>query len=241
MNQIITQLNAVTFTASDAGCRVRLFMGRGRSRATGCGYGCGFHHKPPQYVRGPPQGSGFPCLPPPPGSGFQGGPARVPAYVHPSGPPPQNLQWPPQYRAPAVAHLQANVQQLPYSNVVKRYPNWNVCSLCGFDVAKGHNSMSCPPHLRKASHDIYFNCQNAQQYIDLGRPCSTGNRHKTQLPTMWWLGAANVDASNDANCIHVNFNHSLYPPDGVALIKSSKIIYWFYCFFNSGIPRYICQ
>jgi hypothetical protein len=26
---------------------------------------------------------------------------------------------------------------------------------------------------------------------------------------------------------------------GVALIKSSKIIYWF--FFNSGIPRYICQ
>jgi hypothetical protein len=24
---------------------------------------------------------------------------------------------------------------------------------------------------------------------------------------------ANVDASNDTNCIHVNFNHSLYPPD----------------------------
>ncbi len=28
---------------------------------------------------------------------------------------------------------------------------------------------------------------------------------------------------------------------GVALIKSSKIIYCFFCFFNSGIPRYICQ
>jgi hypothetical protein len=51
------------------------------------------------------------------------------------------------------------VQQLPYSNVVKRYPNWNVCYSCGFDVAKSHNSMSCPPHLCKASHEIYFNCQ----------------------------------------------------------------------------------
>ena len=73
--------------------------------------------------------------------------------------------------------------QPPYSNVVKRYANWNACYSCGFDVADGHTSMSCPPHLRKATHQIGFNCQNAQQYINLGHPCSTRNRHKTQFPT----------------------------------------------------------
>jgi hypothetical protein len=30
---------------------------------------------------------------------------------------------------------------------------------------------------------------------------------------MWWLGAVNVDASNDTHHIHVNFNHLLYPPE----------------------------
>jgi hypothetical protein len=73
--------------------------------------------------------------------------------------------------------------QPPYSNVVKRYANWNACYSCGFDVADGHTSMSCPPHLRKATHQIGFNRQNAQQYIDLGHPCSTRNRHKTQFRT----------------------------------------------------------
>jgi hypothetical protein len=184
LHQIIAQLNAVTFNANNAGRGVCRFMGCGRSHATGRGYGRGFNRRPPQYVGGPPQGGGFSRQQPPPGGGFQGGHARIPAYVHPSGPPPQGIQGPPQYCAPAVAHGQANVQQLPYSNVVKRYPNWNVCYLCRFDVAEGHNSMSCPPHLRKASHDIYFNSQNAQQHIDLGHPCSTKNRHKTQLPTM---------------------------------------------------------
>jgi hypothetical protein len=61
--------------------------------------------------------------------------------------------------------------------VMKRYANWNVCYSCGFDVADGHTSMSCPAHLRKASHDIYFNRQNVQQYL-----CSTRNRHKIQFP-----------------------------------------------------------
>jgi hypothetical protein len=90
-------------------------------------------------------------------------------------------QGPPQYRGPAG--VQGTIQQ-PFSNVTKRYANWNACYSCGFDVADGHTSMSCPAHLRKATHDIYFNRQNAQQYIDLGHPCSARNRHKSQFPGM---------------------------------------------------------
>jgi hypothetical protein len=91
----------------------------------------------------------------------------------------------PQYRGPPTGVQGPNQgQQQPFSNVMKRYANWNACYSCGFDVADGHTSMSCPAHLRKATHDIYFNRQNAQQYIDLGHPCSTRNRHKTQFPNM---------------------------------------------------------
>ena len=54
--------------------------------------------------------------------------------------------------------------------------------LLWFDVADGHNSMSCPAHLCKATHDIYFVCDNAAQYIELGHPCSTKNMHKTTFP-----------------------------------------------------------
>ncbi len=47
-------------------------------------------------------------------------------------------------------------------------------------------TLACLVHLifTKAFHDIYYNRQNAQQYIDLEHPCSTENRHRTQLPTM---------------------------------------------------------
>ncbi len=77
---------------------------------------------------------------------------------------------------------QDNVQP-PYFNVVKQYANWNACYLCGFDVGNEHTSMSCPPHLHKVAHQVGFNRQNAQQYIDLGYPCTTCMRHKTQFPT----------------------------------------------------------
>jgi hypothetical protein len=63
---------------------------------------------------------------------------------------------------------------------MKRYANWNACYSCDFDVADGHTSMSCPAHLRKATHDIYFNRQNAQQYIDLGFGSSVLHQEQTQ-------------------------------------------------------------
>jgi hypothetical protein len=103
-----------------------------------------------------------------------------PPVFPPIGPPGQRIVGPPGFPG-AAAQIQND--QPPYSNTMKRYANWNACYSCGFDVADGHTSMSCPPHLRKATHDINFNRQNAQQYIDLGHPCATHNRHKTQFPT----------------------------------------------------------
>jgi hypothetical protein len=85
------------------------------------------------------------------------------------------------YNVPGVAN--ANIQQ-PYSNVTKRYPNWNICYSCGFNITSSHTSMSCPMHLCRSSHDVDFIQQNAQQYITLGHQCSIKNRHKTWLPNM---------------------------------------------------------
>jgi hypothetical protein len=73
----------------------------------------------------------------------------------------------------------------PYSNLMKQYTNWwNACYSCSFDIADGHMSMLCPAHLYKAGHDVYFTCQNVQQYINVGCNCSTYLRHRTQFLTM---------------------------------------------------------
>ena len=39
-----------------------------------------------------------------------------------------------------------------YSNIIKRYTNWNVCFSCGFDVEYGHTSKTCPAPWRRANH-----------------------------------------------------------------------------------------
>jgi hypothetical protein len=127
----------------------------------------------------------------------------VAPWAHPLVPQEENASGPPPYHAPLAMNggygptggygmppihpgmspgAQDNVQP-PYSNVVKGYANWNACYWCGFDVGNKHTSMSCPSHLRKVTHQVGFNCQNAQQYINLGYPCSTCMRHKTQFPT----------------------------------------------------------
>ena len=207
LHQIIAQLNAVTFNASDAGRGNQMFQaqgyqqGRGRGRTPGGGgRGRGFGRGPPQYVGGnfptiptthgrgvpnAPQGGGFPQG----FGGHQGGPARPPAFVPSTFAPPYGGQnggqhGPQPYRGTAGVQGQMQQPQQPYSNVSKKFANWNACYSCGFDIADGHTSMSCPAHLRKATHDIYFNRQNAQQYVDLGHPCSTKGRHKTQFPSM---------------------------------------------------------
>ena len=77
-----------------------------------------------------------------------------------------------------------HVQAPPYSNLMKRFANWNACYSCGFDVPDEHTSQTCPRHLQKPDHDIHFTRQNAQQYIYQGYNCATKNRHKTVFPQM---------------------------------------------------------
>ncbi len=131
------------------------------------------------------------------------------------------------------------ILQGKYSNVVKHHANWNACYSCGFHVPNNHTSVTCPTNLRKALHNIGFNCQNAQQYIDLGHPCCTKNRHKTQFPAnMWQSGAANSNVV--FKCIdsfYVNTNIFLYPTqwclptsttsteeDNMAMIASNNLL-----------------
>jgi hypothetical protein len=197
MHQLIEGLNAVAFNVSNAGRGFAHFGGRGSSRGRyGCGGGQGRGGGPPfggsSYSGGFTQGrypmpmahpinapSGVPGR-------FQGGTTfGVPQYRPPgtyaTGGFPSSPQGGFPGGHPRAPTISAQVQQQPYSNVVKRYANWNGCYSCGFDVADGHPSMSCPPHLCKATHQIGFNRQNAQQFIDFGHPCSARIRRKTQL------------------------------------------------------------
>ncbi len=136
----------------------------------------------------------------------------------PQGPPQSFLTLPPGGN-PHSPHLKApysmpNVppthnKPQPFSNTVKRFSNWNVYYSCSFDVADEHDtSMSCPVHLRKASQNIYLICQNSQQYIDLGHPCCTRNRHKQQFPPLlWWCGVALRNVAFKCNTsFYVNTN-----------------------------------
>jgi hypothetical protein len=133
-----------------------------------------------------PVGSPMGAPPGPPG-GFQGGnaggppPYRTPPEMNGGYGPTGGYGMSPGHPGMSPG-AQDNVQP-PYSNVVKQYANWNACYLCGFDVSNGHTSMLCLPHLRKVTHQAGFNCQNAQQYNDLGYPCSTRMRHKMQFLT----------------------------------------------------------
>jgi hypothetical protein len=68
-----------------------------------------------------------------------------------------------------------------FSNIYKRYNNWNVCFTCGFDIEDGHTSQTCP--FKKANHQTSFVRENAQQFIAAGYdPCTKG-MHKTVLPS----------------------------------------------------------
>ena len=71
-----------------------------------------------------------------------------------------------------------------YSNIIKKYVNWNVCFSCGFDVEDGHTSKTCPAPWRKANHQEGFDRNNSGQYIAAGYDACTKAMHKSQLPNM---------------------------------------------------------
>jgi hypothetical protein len=116
--------------------------------------------------------------PSPPGS-FQGVLRGGPPPYH--APPPVMNGGYGQNRGYGIT-VQAQMHRPQYSNAVTHYANWNSCYSCGFDVPNNHTSMTCPTNLWKVLHHIGFNCQNAQQYINLGHPCCTKKRHKPQFP-----------------------------------------------------------
>ena len=71
-----------------------------------------------------------------------------------------------------------------YSNIIKRYANWNVCFSCGFDVEDGHTSKTCPAPWRRANHQEGYTRANSGQYIAAGYDACTKAMHKSQLPNM---------------------------------------------------------
>jgi hypothetical protein len=193
MHQLIDGLNAVTFNQSNKGREVSCFAPgcfapqgyRGGYGRRSCGhFGRGFlrcrQGRCPSMFGFAPMG-GFP---PNAGAspGFnQGLPLQgsIQAYRPPQGGP-LHPSAPGGQHAPPIAVIQAP----PYSIMVKRYANWNAYYSWGVDVPDGHTSMTCPYHLCKPGHDVNFSRQNAQQYMDMGHPCCTHNRHKIALPIM---------------------------------------------------------
>ncbi len=76
----------------------------------------------------------------------------TPCLLHGRGPQPYRVPGMPRMPPPGFGPApfiapQMQQHQQPFSNMVKHHANWNVCYSCGFDVADGHTSMSCPAHL----------------------------------------------------------------------------------------------
>ncbi len=71
-----------------------------------------------------------------------------------------------------------------YSNIIKKYFNWNVCFSCGFEVEDGHTLKTCPAPWRRANHQEGFDQNNTGQYIGAGYNACTKAMHKSQLPNM---------------------------------------------------------
>jgi hypothetical protein len=156
MHQLISGLNAVAFNISNKGRGVGRFTGRGNYSGGYGGRSCGHGHPSPRGRSFPPTGT-YGEFPSP--GGFAGGcfPGLPPGTQPPPTGIPQGRGLQP-YRAPGLPGMltpglgpapfaQSHLQQQPFSNTVKCHANWKVCYLCGFDVADGHTSMSCPAHL----------------------------------------------------------------------------------------------
>jgi hypothetical protein len=132
---MMEQMAALSFNQSNAGCSIghpgrsqpqppapftpNGFGSGGQGKGRGCRHGCG----PPGFAtgRGPPIRSITAGRAP----GYMGPPTTGGGYY---APPPQ------------AQHVQAP----PYLNPTKKFANWNACYFCGFDVAEGHTSQTCP-------------------------------------------------------------------------------------------------
>jgi hypothetical protein len=94
-----------------------------------------------------------------------------------------------------IGGAQYPAQQMtpPHLNVTKKYSNWNICYLCGFDLEDGHTLSTCPWDWQKLSQG--FTQPNAQSYIAGGYDCcTTKGMHKNvfPLPAAFWHGGAEI-------------------------------------------------
>jgi hypothetical protein len=156
----ITQLAIPIFASFPAeGCGGGRQGGRGHSGRAhfGCTGGCNIHTPFTDFVGRGGQGG----LSPISGGGGRGG--GVPLFA----------QQPTQHNTATQ-----------YSNILKRYANWNLCFSCGFDVKDGHTSKTYPAPWRHANHQEEFDRSNASQYIAAGYNICTKAMHKSQLPNM---------------------------------------------------------
>ena len=189
---IIEGLNAVAFNVSDGS------WGTGRAYAGGRGYGRGrSSHRRFGGGRNPYPPTGITVPPAPTAGRFQGPTFRAtstPGGVPPYHPPltrgggfcaPYRAIGPPGFPDGATQlGARAQNEQPPYSNTVKRYANWNACYSCGFDVADGHTSMSCPPtsvKCRMISTSIAKMRSNTSTWaihVPLGTGTKCSSRHK---------------------------------------------------------------
>ena len=162
-HQMMEQMAALSFNQSDAGRGISP-PGRGQPQPpapfTPNGFGRGGQFSPHGFGRGG-QGRGR-------GRGHGRGP---PGFTTGRGPPIMTITagWATGYMSPQAAGKgyyatppQAqHIQPPPYSNLTKRFANWNACYSCSFDIPDGHTSQTCPQHLRKLDHDIHFTRQTA--------------------------------------------------------------------------------
>ncbi len=221
MHQIIAQLNTVLFNVSDKSRGISSCGGCGQACGHSCRQGCG---PPMSTTLGFQPGGGNPKLADFPQCHLQ---ADVPLVSFPLVP---RLDF--QVDIQAATWFQHTMPHrlcpmvmamLPLGNTPSQAAPMPTCinsqfqmSWNGFQIRTSAIpadltlltaiwNMFCHMHLRKSSHDVNFTHQNAQQYINLGHPCSTRNRHKTWLPNMWQVGVENlVVASDDSNIFYVN-------------------------------------
>jgi len=144
-HQMMEQMAALSFNQSDAGRGIRR-QGRGQFQPpapfTPTGFGQGGQAAPNGFGRrGQGQGRGRGCGQGPPGFATGRRPpfttitaGRAPGYMAPQSAGGGYYATPP---------LAQHVQAPPYSNLTKKYANWNACYSCGFDVPDGHTSQTC--------------------------------------------------------------------------------------------------
>ncbi len=105
-----------------------------------------------------------------------------PQYTHQYTQQPGNAGIPPFMNGPGQTRNTRNMTPA-FTNIVKKYNNWNYCFSCGFDVKDGHTLQTCWYANRRPNHQEGANRGNAQQYIDAGYDACTKAKHKSVLPT----------------------------------------------------------